>query len=121
MNELRATPAHASESFEWRIRQHSAEKNSPVNCFSRGNANGSRFSASELRHSKAKPRFCLNAVKRESSKKRGGAAENCFIFLGKSRFWLIPEARLFCPRKFRDKERGVNELRSNSRSRKRNF
>ncbi len=31
-----ATPAHASESFEWRIRQHSAEKNSPVNCFSRG-------------------------------------------------------------------------------------
>ena len=27
-----ATPAHASESFEWRIRQHSAEKNSPVNC-----------------------------------------------------------------------------------------
>ena len=42
-------------------------------------ANGSRFSASELRHSKAKPRFCLNAVKRESSKKRGGAAENCFI------------------------------------------
>ncbi len=33
-----ATPAHASESFEWRIRQHSAEKNSPVNCFSRGNA-----------------------------------------------------------------------------------
>ena len=31
-----ATPAHASETFEWRIRQHSAEKNSPVNCFSRG-------------------------------------------------------------------------------------
>ena len=60
-----ATPAHASESLEWRIRQRSRH--------------GSRFSASELRHSKAKPRFCLNAVKRESSKKRGGAAENCFI------------------------------------------
>ena len=56
----RATPAHASE---------------PLEC------NGSRFSASEQRHSKAKPRFCLNAVKRESSKKRGGAAENCFILL----------------------------------------
>ena len=48
-----ATPAHASEPFEWRISQRSRH--------------GSRFSASELRHSKAKPRFCLNAVKRESS------------------------------------------------------
>ena len=48
-----ATPAHASESFEWRIRQHSAEKNSPVNCFSRGSA-----------------RLAVQ---------RGGAAENCFI------------------------------------------
>ena len=37
------------------------------------------FSASELRHSKVKPRFCLNAVKRESSKKRGDAEQNCFI------------------------------------------
>ena len=27
-----ATPAHASESFEW----HSAEQNNPVNCFARG-------------------------------------------------------------------------------------
>ena len=57
---------NVSESFEWRIRQRSRY--------------GSRFSASELRHFKAKPRFCLKAVKRESSKKRGGAAENCFIF-----------------------------------------
>ena len=27
-----ATPAHASETFEW----HSAEQNNPVNCFARG-------------------------------------------------------------------------------------
>ena len=31
-----ATPAHASAPFEWRIRQHSAEQNNPVNCFVRG-------------------------------------------------------------------------------------
>ena len=47
------------------------------------------FSASELRHSKAKPRFCLNAVKRESSKTRGGAAENCFIKKPFRQEWLF--------------------------------
>ena len=39
------------------------------------------FSASELRHSKSKPRFCLNAVKRESSKKRGGGGGELLLFL----------------------------------------
>ena len=55
-----ATPAHASESFEWRIRQHSAEKNSPVNCFSRGSAR--------------------LAVQRD------GATENCFIIIKDNMF-----------------------------------
>ena len=77
-----ATPAHTSESFEWRIRQRSRY--------------GSRFSASELRHFKAKPRFCLNAIKRESSKKRAGAAENCFIFIYKK----LSEAQPHCSKDY---------------------
>ena len=32
----KARERNGSEPSEWRIRQHSAEKNSPVNCFSRG-------------------------------------------------------------------------------------
>ena len=34
---------------------------------------------------------------------------------------IIMVLSLYCPRKARDKERGVNELQSNSRSRKRAF
>ncbi len=64
-----ATPAHASEPFEW----HSAERNNPVNCFARG-----RQHSAEQNN----PVNCFVRGKRVDLREQGKqATENCFISL----------------------------------------
>ena len=97
---------NVSESFEWRVRQHSAEKNSPVNCFSRGKLVDLRYPpdkskirnggdimlACSPRSHEVTPRASAAALSRASRRRRTAFLKNLSLSLLTT---IVPFALLY--------------------------